>query len=1022
MRARIVNIVLSAVLWMVLSTPALAQSGCNTIVTGAVLTAAQWNACFAGKQDYLGYVPLNPSNLIGTPPIVVSSSGATISISAPTVVVGTGPSVVGQFAVFNNTTATGVSNFNLLGTPNTFGPVQTFNNGVIITPPAASIVQGFNIQQSGPTSGNQNQQTAFNYIGVLGEQVDSGSYFNTVNALYIKHEFGGPNASGARASLQIDLILNAPTSQTSNHHNSNYVTTYFNADANSGDGGTDTGAGAKGILTAANFAVRAKPGALYLAGLNGMEIDVVASEVVRDIIGASFVRWGAAQAVGRDVAIAIYNSGAVGDKSWKDGIVLTNNGFGAPLTATGSVIRGDTTQTAANFASFPAWTFSNKLFDFMNFSVSGAGVGASASWTITQTAPNLGLTVQDGTVQGAVAMGGFFTHSMQVGTGSTHNLVLMTNFTPAAYIDTSQQFNFGVIGISRAVAIWNGFTSGAVAIKVQDVAGNYNFQLPTSAGLAGQPLLSGGGGLAPQIYDTLGVGGGGTGLTVGTSGGIPYFSGTTTIASSAVLTANALVLGGGAGAAPASLGSLGATTTVLHGNASGPPTFGAVSLTADVSGALPAANGGTGQSIYAKGDLLAAAAATTLNKLAVGTDGQVLTADAASTNGVKWAAVAVGEITLTNGHILVGNVSNVAADVAMSGDISTTNAGVTAIGATKVTSAMLNADVFSTAHSWGIQTFTTPVFTGLPTGTGVATANTVSTLVARDGSGNFAAGTITAALSGNATTSTTLATTRAIYGNNFDGSAALTQIIASTYGGTGNGFTKFSGPTTSEKTFTLPNANGTLATLAGTEAFTNKTYNGNTWTAGSGVLTIGAGKTLTVSNTLTFTGTDGSSVNFQGGGVINYGNGTNTWSGPNSWITTTSFANLVTGAPTLGTDPGSFSILDKVFGNFGLYIGDYNTGAVWLQSMQIGGGAYPIVLQPVGGGVQIGGSTSLTLAAGEFALLKGTASGSAPGASGLKFAVVCGTNAGSAKVITYAGTSTTPVTIVDNVGSGVTGC
>lgn len=56
----------------------------------------------------------------------------------------------------------------------------------------------------------------------------------------------------------------------------------------------------------------------------------------------------------------------------------------------------------------------------------------------------------------------------------------------------------------------------------------------------------------------------------------------------------------------------------------------------------------------------------------------------------------------------------------------------------------------------------------------------------------------------------TLTTPRAIYGNNFDGSAALTQIIASTYGGTGNGFAKFSGPTTSEKTFTLPNASATL--------------------------------------------------------------------------------------------------------------------------------------------------------------------------------------------------------------------
>jgi len=55
-----------------------------------------------------------------------------------------------------------------------------------------------------------------------------------------------------------------------------------------------------------------------------------------------------------------------------------------------------------------------------------------------------------------------------------------------------------------------------------------------------------------------------------------------------------------------------------------------------------------------------------------------------------------------------------------------------------------------------------------------------------------------------------LTTARAIYGNNFDGSAALTGIIASTYGGTGNGFTKFSGPTTAEKTFTLPDASATL--------------------------------------------------------------------------------------------------------------------------------------------------------------------------------------------------------------------
>lgn len=50
---------------------------------------------------------------------------------------------------------------------------------------------------------------------------------------------------------------------------------------------------------------------------------------------------------------------------------------------------------------------------------------------------------------------------------------------------------------------------------------------------------------------TLGVDQGGTGITSGTSGGVPYYSAAGTIASSAALAASSLVLGGGAGTAPA---------------------------------------------------------------------------------------------------------------------------------------------------------------------------------------------------------------------------------------------------------------------------------------------------------------------------------------------------------------------------------------------------------------------------------------------------------------------------------------
>lgn len=143
-----------------------------------------------------------------------------------------------------------------------------------------------------------------------------------------------------------------------------------------------------------------------------------------------------------------------------------------------------------------------------------------------------------------------------------------------------------------------------------------------------------------------------------TSGAVVYAPSTTTLGMSALLGANELMIGGGAGGAPSTLGTKGTATTVLHGNASGAPTFGAVTLTTDVTGTLPVANGGTGATTLTIHGVLLGQTTNAIAATTAGTTGQALVSGGASadpafaTLGV--AGGGTGATTLTTHGVVLG--------------------------------------------------------------------------------------------------------------------------------------------------------------------------------------------------------------------------------------------------------------------------------------------------------------------------------------------------------------------------------
>ncbi len=405
-----------------------AQTGCSYIATGAVLTAAQWNSCFAQKQNTLGYVPVNKAGDIMLGKLVMAASATTgAGINLPQGSEPTSPN--------NGDVWTTLSGMYVRINGRTIGPLAGANSTafgatapISVSFPAYVVTYGLNTDANFSIVAN-NLALASGGVAYPSSVTGGAKGAGTINAsgLYVN---GTAVAAGGIAGLTGDVVATGPGSVTATIQAN--VVTYSKfqqvaasslvgnptgALANAQDitlgatlafSGTSlrTGAGTGDVSWSANsFAttlatVNSNVGAWGSATqapqftVNGKGLVTAAANVtITPAVGSiTGLGTGVATALGINVGSAgavVVNGGALGTPS--SGIATNLTGTAAGLTAgtvtTNANLTGDVT------SSGNATTIANNV-------VLNAKLATAAAYTFKGNATGSTANVQDFTIAG----------------------------------------------------------------------------------------------------------------------------------------------------------------------------------------------------------------------------------------------------------------------------------------------------------------------------------------------------------------------------------------------------------------------------------------------------------------------------------------------------------------------------------------------------------------------------------------------------------------------------------------------